>query len=165
MAKCLLSLKKKKRMLIKLKLNTDYLTVKLKGVPTKSEIIALTLFKLELKKDDILLDIGCGSGNVSIEASKYVNKIFAIDKRKEAIDLSKENIEIKGKKNISLIEGEAIEVIPKITNYNKAFVGGTGGHLEDILNLIKGSDKIVVNASRIEVASRAKPEELCPRLS
>lgn len=124
----------------------------LKGVPTKEEVLAIALSKLALKEDDIVLDIGCGTGNVSVAMSGYVKQVYAIERRREAVDFASENI--RGRENIELIEGEAVDLIPSLPSFNKAFVGGTGD-LEDVLKLIKGCETIVVNAARIEVASRA----------
>ncbi|MHC1604268.1 MAG: precorrin-6Y C5,15-methyltransferase (decarboxylating) subunit CbiT [Candidatus Syntropharchaeales archaeon] len=122
------------------------------GVPTKEEVLAIALFKLAPEKDDVVLDIGCGTGTVSLAVSSAAKKVVAIDRRKKAIDVASENI--KGHYNIELLEGEAKELIPLISSFNKAFVGGTGD-LEEILNLIKDCDGIVLNAARIEVASMA----------
>jgi cobalt-precorrin-6B (C15)-methyltransferase len=122
------------------------------GVPTKEEVLAIALFKLGLEKDDIVLDIGCGTGTVSLAVSKSTKKVVAIDRRKGAIDVASANI--KGYENIELREGEAKALIPEIPSFNKAFVGGTGD-LGEILNLIKDCDRIVLNAARIEVASMA----------
>jgi len=124
----------------------------LRGVPTKEEVLAIALFKLALKGDDIVLDIGCGTGTVSLAVSNYVKKVVAIDRRREAIDVA--SAKIRGSENIELMEGEAKDLIPEIKSFNKAFVGGTGG-LEDVLKLIRRCETIVVNAARIEVASRA----------
>ncbi|HEC57202.1 MAG TPA: cobalt-precorrin-6Y C(15)-methyltransferase, partial [Candidatus Syntrophoarchaeum butanivorans] len=52
--------------------------MKLKGVPTKEEVLAIALSKLALKEDDIVLDIGCGTGNVSVAMSGYVKQVYAI---------------------------------------------------------------------------------------
>jgi len=122
------------------------------GVPTKEEVLAIALFKLAPEMGDIVLDIGCGTGTVSLAISNYVKKVVAIDRRREAIDVASENI--KGYENIELIEGEAKDLIPEIESFNKVFVGGTGD-LEEVLNLIKECDIIVLNFARIEVASMA----------
>ena len=126
--------------------------MKLKGVPTKEEVLAIALLKLAPEKDDIVLDVGSGTGTVSIAVSKIAKKVIAIDRRKEAIDVASETI--KGYHNIELLEGEARELIPKIPSFNKAFIGGTGD-LKDVLNLVKDCERVVLNAARIEIATQA----------
>lgn len=42
---------------------------------TKEEIRALALSKLRIRKGDMILDIGCGTGSVTVEASLPFNSI------------------------------------------------------------------------------------------
>tara|TARA_A100001388_G_C28752314_1_gene492885 strand:- start:35 stop:787 length:753 start_codon:yes stop_codon:yes gene_type:complete len=48
--------------------------------------------KLELKKNDLLLDVGCGTGVITLPISKKVNKIFALDGGFNVIEQLKKNI-------------------------------------------------------------------------
>ena len=58
----------------------------LSGGPTKDELIAIALDKLHLKKGETFVDVGCGTGTVSLAASKFASHIIAIDRRFEAIE-------------------------------------------------------------------------------
>ena len=60
-------------------------TPKSAGGPTQDEIMAVSLFKLELCSTDTVLEIGCGTGKVSIAAAQQAKKVFSLDKRPEAI--------------------------------------------------------------------------------
>ena len=42
---------------------------KLAGGPTQDEILAVSLFKLDLRNTDTVLEIGCGTGKVSVAAA------------------------------------------------------------------------------------------------
>jgi cobalt-precorrin-6B (C15)-methyltransferase len=128
--------------------------MKPKGGPTKEEIIAIALLKLQIKKDDLFVDIGCGAGNVSLEAAKLAKRIYAIDRREEAISFTKKRIKEERFKNIEVIQGEAKDIIPKLPNVNCAFIGGTR-EIEDVIKLLIGKlhGRLVVNAARIEIAS------------
>ncbi len=63
------------------------------GGQTQDEIMAVSLFKLGLRSTDTLLEIGCGTGKVSIAAAQRVKKVFSIDKRPEAIKTARESAE------------------------------------------------------------------------
>ena len=119
------------------------------GTPTQPEIIAIALSKLDLKTGDVFADIGCGSGSVSICASGKVQKVYAIDKRDEAISAAQENIIGSGATNIELLKGDACELLEGI-DIDCAFVGGSA-NIENILEiLIRKTHRFVVSAVRIE---------------
>lgn len=96
----------------------------LKGGPTQDEIMAVSLFKLNIEEGDVMADIGCGTAKISIEASKKCSNVYAIDRRAEAVDYAKSEIEKAGRENIILIHGEASTALEDIGALDCAFVGG-----------------------------------------
>ena len=100
--------------------------MELSGGPTKDEVMAISLFKLGLLEGDIFADIGCGTGKISLAVSHRASKIYAIDRRKEAIELAREKAERKGKENILFFHGEAVDFLPSIDQLDCAFIGGSG---------------------------------------
>jgi precorrin-6Y C5,15-methyltransferase (decarboxylating), CbiT subunit len=128
----------------------------LPGGPTKDEIMAISLYKLGLQKDDVFADIGCGTGKVSICAAPRVRKVYAIDRRKEAIECARAGSEQSGLTNIEFYHGEAGEVLSSKRDVDVAFVGGSR-QLEDVLSLLKslGTRTIVVNAVMLETVYTA----------
>ena len=80
---------------------------------TKSEVRAVSISKLELEPDSVLYDIGAGTGSVSIEASRYLTegRVYAIEKKAEAIDLIKANRERFGVSRLEIVEGAAPEAL------------------------------------------------------
>lgn len=137
------------------------------GGPTKPEVIAISLSKLELKDGDTFVDVGCGTGAVSIAASNHVNdlKIHAIDAREEAVEVARKNFETTGT-TANLIFGEVSKVLSQQSGIDKidcAFVGGTKNIHQVLEHLLgKGTRNIVVNAVRIEtvVSTMQKMREL-----
>lgn len=107
---------------------------------TKFPIRTLIIAYLELEKGDKLLDIGSGTGSISVEGGSFGVEVFSIDKNPEAVKLTKEN----GKKfnvDLEVYEGDAPKDLPDLS-VNKVFVGGSGGNLEDIfLYLEKNLEK------------------------
>ncbi|HJH29792.1 MAG TPA: precorrin-6Y C5,15-methyltransferase (decarboxylating) subunit CbiT [Methanosarcinaceae archaeon] len=130
------------------------------GGPTKPEIIAVSLSKLGLKDNATFIDVGCGTGAVSIEASKLARdlKIYGLDARTEAINVTAKNFENHGLTNATLLHGEASLLLngkTDIGTIDYAFVGGTK-NIRQVLEVLceKKVQRIVVNAVRIETVVR-----------
>lgn len=131
--------------------------LRVSGGPTKPEIIAIALSKMELQSGDSFFDVGCGTGAVSIEASSLVKDlhITAIDARKEAIEVAEKNFEAFKVPNVNLVFGESSEVIAQAKMVDCAFVGGSKNILEVLDALAaKNARSIVVDAVRIETVVR-----------
>lgn len=127
------------------------------GGPTKPEIIAVSLFKLDLRDGDVFADVGCGTGLISIEAGRFAKnlKIYAMDARDVAVDAATRNFENFGVSNAEVFLGESSEVIRRLEKIDCAFVGGTKNITAVLDALIeKGARSIIVNAVRIETVVR-----------
>ena len=97
---------------------------------TKFNIRILTIGYLEIEVGDRLLDIGAGTGSVSIEGALQGARVCSIERNEEALGLIHKNSE-KFKVNINIINGIAPNDLPN-EKFNKCFVGGSGGKLDEI---------------------------------
>ncbi|MEM3351939.1 MAG: precorrin-6Y C5,15-methyltransferase (decarboxylating) subunit CbiT [Saccharolobus sp.] len=131
---------------------------------TKEEIRALALSKLRLKRGETFLDIGCGTGSVTIEASLIVGdrgKVYGIDKDEKAINLTRKNAEkFDVLNNIVLIKGEAPEIFLSLdTKFDKVFIGGGSERIDEILralwNMLNSKARVVIDAILVETVARA----------
>lgn len=102
---------------------------------TKFNIRTLTMGYLSVEKGDKLLDIGAGTGSISIEASLQGAQVWAIERSVEGIGLIKDNAK-KFNSHINLIEGLAPEDLPDL-QFDKCFIGGSGGKLEEIFQYLE----------------------------
>lgn len=123
----------------------------LKGGPTQDEVMAISLFKLGLRKGCSFADIGCGTGKVSIAAAATADKVFAIDRRKEAIEYAKAQAVSSGVSGINFYEGSAVDFLMGIDAVDCAFVGGSRD-LKEVLGILseKVRGNIVVNAVMLD---------------
>ncbi|MBU5425971.1 precorrin-6Y C5,15-methyltransferase (decarboxylating) subunit CbiT [Tissierella pigra] len=101
---------------------------------TKFNIRILTLGYLAIEKGDRFLDIGAGTGSISIEAALHGARVYAIEREEEGVELIKTNREKFGV-DIDIIKGQAPEDLPNI-KINKCFIGGSGGQLEGIFSYL-----------------------------
>jgi len=103
---------------------------------TKEEIRFVSLGKMEMKDDDICLDIGGGTGSVSMEMARFARngKVFVIERNDEAVELIHKNKEKLGLENITVIKGMAPDGLKDVnTKFNKIFIGGSAGNLVEII--------------------------------
>ena len=124
---------------------------------TKEEIRAIQISKGRLSAGQTVLDIGCGSGSVTIEAAIQVEesgKVIGVDIDPNAIELTEKNLKKFGITNYVLIEGNAKEKISGLPQADTIFIGGTGGDTKDIVELcqekIKSGGRIVIGVILIE---------------
>lgn len=122
---------------------------------TKEEIRISSVCKLELNEDSDVLDIGSGTGSITIQCAKIAHKgmVYALEKDDDAIEVIEKNIQKFNCKNVNLFKGEALDYLNKFIaenkKFNSIFVGGSGGNLEGILissdRLLEKSGKLVMN--------------------
>ena len=127
---------------------------------TKEEVRTIQISKARLKPGQIVYDIGCGSGSISVEAALQVEssgKILAIDFDEKAIELTKKNAEKFQIPNITTIFGNAKEKILELEQSDAIFIGGTGGDTQKIIELsqtkLKSGGRIVIGTILIETLS------------
>ncbi len=124
---------------------------------TKEEVRVIQISKARLRPGQLVYDIGCGSGSISVEAAIQVEstgKVLAIDYDENAIELTKKNIKKFGLSNVSLIYGNAKEKITELESADAIFVGGTGKDTAEIVELcqdkLKAGGRIVIGTILIE---------------
>jgi cobalt-precorrin-6B (C15)-methyltransferase len=128
----------------------------LRGGPTKAEIVAIALDKLQIEMGETFADIGCGTGSVSKAAARFTDKIIAVDKRSEAIEVAQKTLTDAGVLTATLLCGPAPDVLLLYQDtIDKAFIGGTKDFKRVIDFLMPHCKRLVLNAARIELAADA----------
>jgi cobalt-precorrin-6B (C15)-methyltransferase len=126
--------------------------MKLPGTTTKDENICIAMGKLNILPGNLFLDIGCGSGAVSLAAASYTDEIYGIDVRKEAVDVSKAKVP-----GGIFLCGDAAELLQDLPPVDRCFIGGTR-HIDAFFpKLIEKAALgciIVASLARIGMASK-----------
>lgn len=127
---------------------------------TKSEIRCIAVSKLNIGRNDICWDVGCGTGSVTVEMGLRCvdGKVFAVDKNDEAVRLTNENVHKFCCDNIEVINGNAPECLEFFPAPDKVFIGGSCGKIEEILHVVFSKNpcaEIVITAVSIETLASA----------
>ena len=132
---------------------------------TKEEIRILSIGKMNIKENSNVLDIGSGTGSITIQSSKECpkGKVYSIEMDDEAYNVTSMNIEKFECENITLIKKDGStaldELVDKDMKFDSAFIGGSGGQLEDIIKktdkLLNENGTIVMNFITLDNAYKA----------
>lgn len=128
----------------------------LRGQITKREVRAVSLYSMGLRSDSVVWDIGACTGSVAIEASLIATQgsVYAVERDQNSVGLLVRNIERHGCHNVDVIVGEAPSVLKELPDPDSVFIGGSGGHLSDILDCVvvrlKTGGRLVVNLAALE---------------
>ena len=126
---------------------------------TKSEVRAVSVSKLELCRDNIVYDIGAGTGSVSVEAALKVPEghVYAFEQKEEGCALIRANAEKAGVKNLTVVPGKGTGVVIWLSAPDRVFLGGSSGNMEEILDLVTELNpavQLVINVIALESLSQ-----------
>ena len=116
----------------------DELFDRAENVPiTKEDIRSLIISKLRLREGTTAMDIGCGSGSITVEIALQTRaKVYAIDSDMDAINLTEKNLmKFRALKDTVIIHGSAQDVLPTLPNVDVIVIGGTTGETDRIVKL------------------------------
>ena len=133
----------------------DELFMRSKVPMTKQEVRSVSMSKLQPKATDLIYDIGAGTGSCSIELALLAKKgkVWAFERNPIAVELLGKNKELFAVDNLEVVAGEALENIKAMPAPDCVFVGGSGGDLCDMLDVIYQKNpacRVVINAITIE---------------
>lgn len=108
----------------------------------------------DIKKSDIVFDLYCGIGTISLFMSKYAKKVYGIEIVEEAVKAANENAKINNVENTEFISGDVEKVLTDLIDNRKVIpdivmVDPPRKGLDDISvnNILKISPKKVVYIS------------------
>lgn len=145
--------------------------VRQSGVPmTKKEIRQLSVCALSLSSRSVLYDIGCGTGSVTVEAARIATDgvVYAVDRDKDAVALTKKNADAFFLDNVVCVEGDAADVLGRadIIPPTHIFIGGSGGSLSEICRLaLRKNPRVRVVANFVTIEGLCEMQSLLKSLS
>lgn len=131
---------------------------------TKEEVRSIIISKARLRTGDCVLEVGSGSGSITIEAAIQVGGggvVVAIDHDEAAVALTKKNVERFGLEGMTrVVYGDAINVVKKgeglpfAGRAQAVIIGGTGGDTAKIMksysDMLDAGGRMAVSTIQIE---------------
>ena len=122
---------------------------------TKSEIRAVCLSKLALPEGAVVWDVGAGTGSVTVEMALSAprGQVYAIEQKPAAVETLRANVGLFHTDNVTVVPGTAPEACCELPAPTHAFLGGTSGNLQEIVDVILAKNpeaRIVATAVTME---------------
>ena len=141
----------------------DEAFLRAESVPmTKSEIRAVCLSKLALHEDSVVWDVGAGTGSVTVEAAMAARRgrVYAVERKDAAFDILRENLRRFHTDNVTPVSGTAPDACADLPAPTHAFLGGTTGHMKEIIALLlEKNPRVRIVATAVTLESVAELTE------
>lgn len=131
-----------------------------KAPMTKEDIRWLSACYLGIEDNDIVYDVGAGTGSCAIEFAGHAKDglVYAVEKEDEAFELINTNKKNLKRHNVISIKGSAPEILTNLPAPDKVFIGGSSKTMKDIFKIVYEKNnhvKITVTAITLETIAAA----------
>lgn len=122
---------------------------------TKQEVRWLASSLLSVKPDEVVYDIGAGTGSVTMELARHATRgmVYAVECKPEAIELLHRNRVHTGCYNTQIVQAMAPDGLEQLPTPDCAFIGGSRGNMAEIVCALKQKNpkiRIVITAIALE---------------
>lgn len=143
--------------------------------PREDTFLLVDSLKSVINEEDKVLEIGCGTGLVSLVASDYCDNVCAVDINESAVNLAKENRDLNNVTNMEVLSSDMFQnvtgsydliifnppYLPGDTDYEKKFdgseqwFGGESGRevlsnfLKDVSNHLNSDGRVLLLISSL----------------
>ncbi|WP_432620283.1 precorrin-6y C5,15-methyltransferase (decarboxylating) subunit CbiE [Butyricicoccus sp.] len=122
---------------------------------TKQEVRWLASSLLSVKPDEVVYDIGAGTGSVTMELARHATRgmVYAVECKSEAIDLLHRNRVHTGCYNTQIVQAMAPDGLEQLPTPDCAFIGGSRGNMAEIVRALKQKNpkiRVLITAIALE---------------
>ena len=134
--------------------------IRAKTPMTKQEVRAAVLAKLAIQPDDILWDVGAGTGSVSVEMALAASEgqVYAAECDPDACELIAQNRAKFAVQNLHLTKGTAPAALAGWPAPDAVFIGGSKGNLDTIVEAALAANpavRLCISAIALETLQQA----------
>lgn len=128
---------------------------------TKQEVRWLARDLLAVHPNEVVYDIGAGTGSCTMELARCANlgSVYAVECKPEAVQLIRENRKKTGNFHVSVIEATAPEGLDELPAPDCVFIGGSRGNLAEIIAACVEKNpkvRVVITAIALETLAQAQ---------
>ena len=84
--------------------------------PQAEKLYSIALDMAEISGDDVVYDLYCGAGTITLCAAKRAGKVYGIEIVPEAVENARENAKANGIKNVEFMCGDVAETVRELKN-------------------------------------------------
>ena len=122
---------------------------------TKQEVRWLAASLLSVKPDEIVYDIGAGTGSVTMELARHAVRgmVYAVECKPEAVELLHRNRTHIGCYNTHIVQAMAPDGLEQLPIPDCAFIGGSRGNMAEIVCALKRKNphvRVLITAIALE---------------
>lgn len=130
---------------------------------TKRTVRAEILSRMQVREQDTVWDVGAGTGSVSVELAMKARRgrVWAVERDRDGSTLIRQNRERFGVWNLCPVDGSAPEALNGLPAPDRVFIGGSGGHMKEIIRIALAKNpgvRICVTAIVLESMQAAVEE-------
>jgi precorrin-6Y C5,15-methyltransferase (decarboxylating) len=105
------------------------------GLITKAEVRAVVLAALDVAAEDVVWDLGSGSGSVAVEAGRMAGwgAVYAVERDPERAAALERNLARHGSWNVEVVRAEAGRAMARLPAPDAVFIGGGGAALKRLV--------------------------------
>jgi cobalt-precorrin-6B (C15)-methyltransferase len=128
-----------------------------KAGPTKAEVRAVLLAKLDSRPTDHVAEVGSCTGAVTIEAARRAGRVTALERKRDRLETTEKNLAAnQTDADVDLRLAEAPDGLPD--DADALFLGGSRNYEAVLDHAVEtGVDRVVMNVSRLGLPERRRP--------
>lgn len=108
-------------------------------------VVALTIQALDPGEDDVILDIGTGSGYAAAVAAKIVKSVMSVERIESLYNFAKSNLKDAGIENVQLRHGDGARGWPEYAPYDGIMVAAASSDVpESLKDQLKAGGQLVI---------------------
>ena len=108
-------------------------------------IVALMIQAAAVGLDDVVLEIGAGSGYAAAVISRIADRVIAIERQHRLVEVASERVRRLGYDNVEIVEGDGTRGCAEKAPFNAILAAASGSHVpEPLLSQLASGGRLVM---------------------